>query len=74
MDAAFRELVGLGVAGAVLVLIILGWLAPKWIIDYLLRKIAIQERIIERLTDALQRLADKAEARAAVREAPNDEE
>lgn len=74
MDQAFKELIGLGVAGAVLILITIGWLAPKWVVDYLLKKLEIQDQIIIKLTDALQRLADKAEARAAERKATDDRE
>ena len=73
MDAAVREFIGLGVAGAVTVLLMLGWLIPKWVVDEYRKREATKDKIIEKLTDALQRLADKAEARAAVREADRDE-
>lgn len=55
---------GYGVLGAMFVLVLLGWLRPKWDSDAAAKREAYKDEVILKLTDALQRLADKHEARS----------
>lgn len=63
MDPVFREFLGLGVTGAVVVALITGLLIPKWVIDEYRKREATKDGVIATLTESLQRLADKHEAR-----------
>jgi hypothetical protein len=55
--------IGYGVLGVMFLLVMLGWLRPKWASDEAAKREAAKDIIIEKLTDALQRLADKHEAK-----------
>lgn len=61
---------GYGVLGAVFVLVLLGWLAPKWVVDYLRAQIAVKDVLIDELTDALHRLADNSKVEVPAPEPP----
>lgn len=60
---AIERLFGYGVLGLVFVLLLLGWLAPKWVRDEDKKREAVKDAIIERLTVAIERLADRAEGK-----------
>jgi hypothetical protein len=62
VEQVLQQFLGLGVSGAVVVGFLLGAIAPKWIIDEYRVRIAKKDAIIERLTSAVERLADAAEA------------
>lgn len=64
MDQSIKDLLNFGVVGAVLVLVILGLLAPKWIVDYLLAQIKFKDEIIKQQAAALDRMADRLEAKS----------
>jgi hypothetical protein len=57
------RLFNLGIVGVVFVLVLLGLLAPKWIIDYLLAQIKFKDEIIAKQAAAIERIADKLEAK-----------
>lgn len=54
---------GYGVLGVMFVLVLFGWLRPKWDSDSAKQREAQKDVIIEKLTDALQRLADQLEGK-----------
>lgn len=61
MPAGAEQLFGYGVLGVMFVLMLLGWIVPKWAIDEYRKREAVKDAVIERLTSALETLADKAE-------------
>ena len=66
MDPLLREFLGYGVIGVVVILLILGVLIPKWVVDEYRTRLAVQQIFIDKLTEAVTRLADKAEARREI--------
>lgn len=60
-----EELVQYGILGVILLLILLGFLVPKGPYEREIVKSDAKDTIIEGLTDALRRLADREEARRA---------
>lgn len=54
------ELLRQGILGIVLAALILGWLTPKWVIDEFKKREEIKDRIIERQSAVIERLAEKA--------------
>lgn len=52
-------LLGYGVLGAMFVLVMIGYLSPKWVVDDLRTRLAAKDAIIERQATALERLADR---------------
>lgn len=53
--------VGYGVLGVMFLLVLLGWLAPKWVIDEYRRREAVKDDLIKELGNAVERLATAAE-------------
>lgn len=62
---SIEQLFGYGVLGVWMVLMLLGWLAPKWVLDEYRTREKFLNDIIERQAAAIERLADKIEAKAA---------
>lgn len=56
-------LLGYGVLGLVVVLLMLGVLIPKWVVDEYRKREALKDQVIERLSAAIERLADRMEDR-----------
>jgi len=56
-------LLGYGVLGLMFLLTLLGFLVPKWVIDEYRKREVLKDATIERLTVAIERLADKWEAK-----------
>jgi hypothetical protein len=63
MDPILRELLGYGVLGLVLVLAMIGWIEFKPIVDERKAREKTKDEIIAKLADAIERIADKIEAR-----------
>ena len=63
MDPVLKELLGYGVLGLVLVLAIIGWIEFKPIIEERKARERTKDEIIAKLTDAIERIADKIEAK-----------
>lgn len=62
MPPGVDQILGYGVLGVMFVLVMLGFLAPKWVLDEYRKREAVKDSIIERQATALERLADKFEA------------
>jgi hypothetical protein len=63
VDQVSAFLLTQGVLGVVVIGFLLGIIVPKWIIDEYRKREAVKDAIIERLTNAVERLADQAEAK-----------
>lgn len=50
--------IGYGVLGVMFLLVLLGWVAPKWVVSEYQRRLAKKDETITALTAALTSLAD----------------
>lgn len=60
-SGSIEQLFGYGVLGVMFVLVLLGWIVPKWVVDEYRKRETVKDAIIERLTSAIETLADQAE-------------
>ncbi len=63
MDPAtglIAEFVKQGILGLVIIALVLGWLVPKWVIDEYRVRLAVKDKIIERQSALIERLAARA--------------
>lgn len=58
-------LLGYGVLGLVVLLLMLGILIPKWVVDEYRKREVLKDQVIERLSAAIERLADRMDDRPA---------
>lgn len=56
-------LLGYGVLGLVVLLLLLGILVPKWVVDEYRKREAMKDATLDRLTAALEKLADREDRR-----------
>lgn len=58
---AIEDLFDRGLLGLLFVLILLGFLVPKWVVDEYRKREGVKDAVIERLTAAIEILAARAE-------------
>lgn len=63
MPPGAEQLFGYGVLGVMFVLVMLGYLVPKWVVDEYRKRESFKDGINERLTVAIEKLADRLEER-----------
>lgn len=63
MDPIITEWLRYGLLGLIVVALLLGILIPKWVLDEYRAREKFKDAIIERQAQALERLADKSEAK-----------
>lgn len=56
-----QQILGYGVLGVTVVLLIVGILTPKWVVDEYRRREAIKDKVIESLTSSLEQMAERIE-------------
>lgn len=56
---SIEQLFGYGVLGVMFVLIMVGWLTPKWVVDEYRKREAVKDAVIERQAAAMERMADR---------------
>ncbi len=59
VDPVVDDFIERGVLGLVIVAIMLGWLAPRWILDEYRKREAVKDNIIERLTAAVEAIEER---------------
>lgn len=63
MDPITAEWLRYGLLGLTIAALLLGILVPKWVLDEYRTREKIKDSIIERQAQALERIADKIEAK-----------
>jgi hypothetical protein len=61
IDPVIEGFLDRGVIGLVFVAVLIGWLAPKWVLDEYRKRESVKDELILKLTDRLDAIADTLE-------------
>ncbi len=61
IDPVIEGFLDRGVIGLVFVAVLIGWLAPKWVLEEYRKRESVKDELILKLTDRLDAIADTLE-------------